>query len=494
MLLIRLTPNRHQNPGIMKSFDDDKPCCRKDSAPITQGGNIMRINTNIAALNTYNQYTVNNSAANKSIEKLSSGYRINSASDDAAGLAISEKMRSQIRGLDQASRNSQDGISMVQTAEGALEETEEILQRMRELSVQASNDTYTADDKTAIQSEIDQLVEEIDRISNDTEFNNKTLLDGSLDVDAQFTTNAASIATVDVDASVDEGTYTIEIASSSEDITATGTNTTVLDNADITATAAGGADFGEYTLEITDDGAGTYTISLYDSDGESIDELNSIDLTAASATQAIGDFTVDLTNGGADDVTAGIIEFNYELTADFTLTNGSTGSQTAVSVAGATSGEVEVGEFTFTVDETMADGTSAIEVTDNSVSLQIGANAGQKIDIAISEMSSTALAVNSVDVTTEAGAESAIEAIDAAITSVSSERASLGAVQNRLEHTINNLTTASENLTASESRIRDVDIAAEMMEYTTKNVLQQSAQSMLAQANSQPESVLQLLR
>ncbi len=275
----------------------------------------MRINHNIASLNTYRQLTINTTAGSKSLEKLSSGYRINRAGDDAAGLAISEKMRGQIRGLNQAERNAQDAISLIQTAEGALNETHSILQRMRELAVQSASDTNTDDDRKELQKEISQLLEEIDRISTDTEFNTMKLLNGS-----------------------------------------------------------------------------------------------------------------------------------YETTA---------------------------------------------------LTFQVGANSGQIVDINLNDMSATTglgLSTTTVNLETRAGATSAIDAIDSAIKEVSSERAKLGAMQNRLEHTINNLGTTSENLTASESRIRDVDMAKEMMEFTKNSILQQAATAMLAQANSQPQGVLQLLQ
>jgi flagellin len=270
----------------------------------------MRINHNISALNTYRQLTVNNSQVQKNLEKLSSGYRINRAGDDAAGLAISEKMRGQIRGLEMASKNAQDGISLVQTAEGALNETHAILQRMRELAVQASNDTNVTADRQAIQSEINALVSEINRIASNTEFNTQKLLDGSFQ---------------------------------------------------------------------------------------------------------------------------------------------------------------------------------------NKV-FQIGANSGQNIKLTILTMNAAALGINALALTNAASANNAITKINNAIEKVSTQRSALGAVQNRLEHTINNLDTTSENLTAAESRIRDVDMAKEMMEYTKNNILVQAAQSMLAQANQQPQGVLQLLR
>ncbi len=274
----------------------------------------MRINHNIASLNTYRQLTINNTAGSKSLEKLSSGYRINRAGDDAAGLAISEKMRGQIRGLNQAERNSQDAISLIQTAEGALNESHSILQRMRELAVQAASDTNTDDDRAELQKEIEQLTSELDRISTDTEFNTMKLLKGD------FQTSA--------------------------------------------------------------------------------------------------------------------------------------------------------------------------------LTFQVGANADQVVTLTIGNMNAVSLGVGSgvIDLNSQTGASSAITTIDSAISKVSSERAKLGAMQNRLEHTINNLGTTSENLTASESRIRDVDMAKEMMEFTKNNILQQAATAMLAQANQTPQGVLQLLR
>lgn len=271
----------------------------------------MIINHNMMAANALRNSGINSNAASKSMEKLSSGLRINRAGDDAAGLSISEKMRAQIRGLNQASTNSQDGISMVQTAEGALNETQNILQRMRELAVQAANGTNVTEDRSAIKAEIDQLSSEIDRIANNTEFNTQKL---------------------------------------------------------------------------------------------------------------------------------------------FNVANGKT------------------------------------------VTFQVGANSGQVISVKFSSMTATSLTVNNISVATSSSASNSISTINAAIVAVSTQRSTLGAVQNRLEHTISNLDNASENLTAAESRIRDVDMAEEMSEYSKNNILQQAAQAMLAQANQQPQNVLQLLR
>jgi len=294
---------------------------RKDSPQtIIKEDVFMRINHNIASLNTYRQLSINNTAGSKSLEKLSSGYRINRAGDDAAGLAISEKMRGQIRGLNQAERNSQDAISLIQTAEGALNETHSILQRMRELAVQAASDTNTDADRLELQKEIEQLNKEIDRISTDTEFNTMKLLKGDFD----GTTDARKLR------------------------------------------------------------------------------------------------------------------------------------------------------------------------------FQVGANQNQTVELSIGNMNAETLGVGGtaapISLATQASAAAAITTINQAITMVSSERAKLGAMQNRLEHTINNLGTTAENLTASESRIRDVDMAKEMMEFTKNNILQQAATAMLAQANQQPQGVLQLLQ
>ena len=285
----------------------------------------MRINHNIAALNTHNQLTNNSNNIQKSLEKLSSGLRINRAGDDAAGLAISEKMRGQIRGLEMASKNAQDGISLIQTAEGALTETHSILQRMRELTVQAANDTNESVDRTAINDELEQLSAEIDRIANNTEFNSKTLLDGSFDTSVNL------------------------------------------------------------------DGNGKMGV-----------ELN----------------------------------------------------------------------------------------------FQIGANKDQNIKFEIGKMDAKTLGVDtaSIDVSTYSDATAFLDELDTAIETVSGQRSELGAVQNRLEHTINNLDASAENLTAAESRIRDVDMAKEMMEFTKNNILSQASQAMLAQANQQPQGVLQLLQ
>jgi len=270
----------------------------------------MRINNNLMAINAHRQLKINVFEQQKTLEKLSSGFRINRAGDDAAGLAISEKMRGQIRGLNQASRNAQDGISLIQTTEGAMNETHAILHRMRELAVQSANDTYVTEDRNNLQAEVAQLIQEVNRIATTTEFNTKKVLNG------------------------------------------------------------------------------TFTDQVF----------------------------------------------------------------------------------------------------------HIGANAGQSITVSIGSISSTALGIDAVNISTQTGADTAIGLVDTALNNVSTARANLGAIQNRLEHTIKNLDVAAENLQASESRIRDVDMAKEMVEFTKANILNQAPTAMLAQANQTPQTVLQLLR
>lgn len=409
----------------------------------------MRINHNISALNTNNQLQKNNAATSSSLAKLSSGLRINSAADDAAGLAISEKMRAQISGLDQAESNANDGISMIQTAEGALSETHSILQRMRELAVQAASDTNTNADRTEIQQEIDQLTEEITRIATDTEFNTQKLLDGSMQVVTSGGTNADDIMFAAASSSVANGTYTVSITETKAVSNSTGTGTFAAQSGTSSTMKAG-----TYTLTAT--GATTYSVT----------DANGNDVSTPFAEGA-----VTLTGG----VAGATATLTVSLTGDVTTEDG---IKNIVLSADATTASVA----TLTVDQ------------DKSATFQIGANSGQNTTLSISAMSANALGVDDLDLTSQSAADTAISIIDKAITTVSSQRSALGAAQNRLEHTINNLSTSSENLSAAESQIRDVDMAEEMTEYTKNNILSQAAQAMLAQANQQPQNVLQLLQ
>lgn len=402
----------------------------------------MRINHNLMSMNTNRQLGVNRGATQKSLEKLSSGLRINRAGDDAAGLAISEKMRGQIRGLDQASRNSSDSISLIQTAEGALNESHSILQRMRELAVQSANDTNTDADRKELQAEVKQLVSELDRIGNTTEFNTKKLLDGSAKGVADEIKGTASV----------NNNSAVSIAKTALDALNTAAGTTA------SASKVDGA----YMLVRVGNAAGAFAAGDFKLIGPDGDEM-----------------TIGAANGIS--ITDGNITFGTDIMA----------TATTLAFTGTLEADMAVGEsMTFVFGKHEA----ASSDLDASVMAQIGANSGQTMFISMGDMRSEAIGVNQVDISTKWGAATAIETVNNALTKVSHQRSSLGAIQNRLEHTINNLDTASENLQASESRIRDVDMAKEMTEYTKNNILTQAAQAMLAQANQQPQSVLQLLQ
>ena len=457
----------------------------------------MRINHNISALNTYRQLSANNTSTSKSLEKLSSGLRINRAGDDAAGLAISEKMRGQIRGLNQASSNANDGISLIQTAEGALNETQSILQRMRELAVQSSNDTNTANDRAEIQKEIDQLTQEIDRIGNTTEFNTKKLLNGGAAVNATVTPSDAadkgkvsviggSEATV-VGATIQITAKTDATAASSTTALATFADTSAALTADSTITLNGvsfsfeSGDTVQNVLDTINDAGIGIKAELDDATGGIQLSTNAVGSSAEMTVAGQTGNLSDIASGSGTDATVALAGGESYTAIGNTIT--------------IQSGDAKGLEFEVSGGALAASATMDIEVTSNGgLNMHIGANESQTMYISVSDMRAAALGVDGIDVTTKASAESAITTIQSALDTVSSERAKLGAYQNRLEHTINNLGTTSENLSASESRIRDVDMAKEMMEFTKNNILSQAAQAMLAQANQQPQSVLQLLQ
>lgn len=393
------------------------------------------------SMNTNRQLGVNRGATQKSLEKLSSGLRINRAGDDAAGLAISEKMRGQIRGLDQASRNSSDSISLIQTAEGALNETHSILQRMRELAVQSANDTNTDDDRNELQAEVKQLVSELDRIANTTEFNTKKLLDGS----------AKGVA--------DENKGSAKVNNNSG-VAITQTNLDGFNSAASNGTTSSSKVNGAYMIVRTGHSTG------FDANDYKVIGPNGDDVTGTATAITFTD--TNTIAFGSD-----IFGANVTLTVDDLQSN------------------MAVGESMTFVFGKQEDATSELN---SSVMAQIGANSGQTMFISIGSMKAADIGVKDIDISSKWGAATAIETVNNAISKVSHQRSSLGAIQNRLEHTINNLDTASENLQASESRIRDVDMAKEMTEYTKNNILTQAAQAMLAQANQQPQSVLQLLQ
>ncbi|MEZ0537229.1 flagellin [Caldicellulosiruptoraceae bacterium PP1] len=421
----------------------------------------MRINNNIQALNTYNRLTINNSNLSKSLEKLSSGLRINRAGDDAAGLAISEKMRAQIRGLDQASRNAQDGISLIQTAEGGLNEAHSILQRMRELAVQAANDTNVDQDRTAINDEINQLVQELDRISNTTEFNTQKLLDGTFSGKFQIGANENQTLTLDISKM---NSAALGLASSIEVETKT--------------SAAAGALIKDGTYTVDSAGA-----KLLDSAGKQVGTISGKDITLAD-----GSTTVSFTN---ENITAGaIIKVSN---------NGDTFTMEKVVASGQTNDKLAAGTYTVSGSDVLKDGYK-IGTVNTTTTTQIDLLDGTSIDLNTVFEKTAGLTdgdtfeIKGVNVSNNTLAGGSVTAIDKALETVSKERAKLGAYQNRLEHTITNLSTSAENLTSAESRIRDVDMAKEMMNYTKNNILMQAATAMLAQANQAPQAVLQLLR
>lgn len=451
----------------------------------------MIINHNLNAMNAHRQMSANLVNNGKSIEKLSSGLRINRAGDDAAGLAISEKMRGQIRGLDQASRNAQDSISLIQTAEGALNETHSILQRMRELAVQASSDTNTTVDRGSIQKEIDQLTEEIDRIANTTEFNTKKLLNGGASVAANVTgADKAKITILGGTADTKVGA-TIDISGGYDVATAAASHTT-------NSAFASASDVLTAASDITVNGI-KFSFAATDTIQTVMDTINNAGIGVTVSLDTTNNYISFQSNTVGSKST---MTFSGE-TGSFVGLNANNADGTDASLNNAALSYVAEGNtitMTGTGDEkglqfklSGANSTAddQIVVTANGgLNMQIGANEGQSMYVSISDMRAAALGVNAIDVTTASAAGSAITTINNAIETVSSERSKLGAYQNRLEHTINNLNTSSENLQASESRIRDVDMAKEMMTYSKTNILSQAAQAMLAQANQQPQGVL----
>ncbi|WP_061086687.1 flagellin [Heyndrickxia coagulans] len=488
----------------------------------------MIINHNIAALNTLNHLNAANNAQSKAMQKLSSGLRINSAADDAAGLAISEKMRGQIRGLDQASSNAQDGSSLIQTAEGALNETHDILQRMRELAVQASNDTNNEDDRTAIQQEFNQLTSEINRIGNTTEFNTKSLLDGSVGNKTTIgDANVLSGATVNADTVA--GNYSIEISGGNKAVlTSSATKDVVsgdpathsagsatLDPTEDLNTIFGNSWDGNQSITLKQNGksatvslAGTDTIkdvikninsalsdqkmdvaATYDSDQNRIVLTSTKGGTAYDINVTENNFADHYTFGLSTDSAGGqaASEFNVKITNTATgLTDTKTSGSEVAELTGLTNSGLTSIKLNI-----RGTGTSTLDVENNKLDFQIGANQGQKMEININDMRAQALGIAgtanttqgdvsgasfasinnvtngtdnndfeaSLDLSTADKASAAIKVIDNAINKVSTERSKLGAYENRLDHTVNNLTTSSENLTSAESRIRDVDYA-----------------------------------
>lgn len=475
----------------------------------------MKINNNIQALNAYRNLYQNQFNTSKNLEKLSSGLRINRAADDAAGLAISEKMRSQIRGLKQAERNALDGISLMQTSEGAMQEVHAMLQRMRELAVQAANDTNTEYDREQIQKEIDQLKLEIDSISDKTEFNTRKLLDGnsavltSISSENNNNANIVGLPTV-LDARIGSGVYHLEVSGKEEVVEIKQPNAGITKADDIKL--AGEENkfypqaFGEYTINVRN-----YTINKVDPDNEEtwqhnavvqvigpdglpLEELSiPVNQSAGDNKESIGGLLIDASKIKY----AGTVKVSVEQKATFSISSGEGEDKklvTAEKTMTTRNGVIRHGGMEFKFNNEIDNAETTFSVTNNSLAFQIGPNTNQQVMIDIPRMDVVTLGIENVDVTTTDGANRAIYQLDQAINHISEARAKLGATQNRMEHTINNLQITHENLTASESRIRDADMALEMTEFTRNNILNQSATAMLAQANQLPQGVLQLLQ
>ena len=474
----------------------------------------MVVQHNLQAMNANRMLGMTQSAQSKSSEKLSSGYQINRAADDAAGLAISEKMRKQINGLDRASTNAQDGVSAVQTAEGALTEVHSMLQRMNELAVQAANGTNSKEDRDAIQAEIDQLSTEIDRVAETTKFNETYLLKGnSATKTININAHDAGLKGTLVQGAGTQSSFTanltvggsVSIAGADYRIVETAGNpngATVNELGTVQDAVAGNT-----SDDVTIDGT-TYTFNAAkaaggdpywtDSNGNEYSAEQLKDLVADGSIVKIGDDdAINVVDEDADDALT--LEEAVGKMANALRDASSIGGTEAQAACDADEAydsleEQEDGsfKFTFTIDK-----AEAIVQKDLTFSLHVGADADMtnKINVNIEAMDSANLGIKGLNVADNTGtaATYAIDAIADAINKVSSQRSALGAVQNRLEHTIDNLDNVVENTTAAESRIRDTDMAEEMVEFSKNNILAQAGQSMLAQANTANQGVLSLL-
>ena len=461
----------------------------------------MRINHNISALNTRNALHKANNNMEKALERLSTGYRINKAADDAAGMAISTKMKTQIAALDQANRNSADAVSVIQTAEGALNEVHAMLQRMRELSVQAANGTVTADDRATLNAEVEELKEEIDRVSSTTEFNTKSLLDGSADYKILSSDKNVDILYISDEVSIED--YEITITQPPTKTTATATSNvqngtcpggTININGE-TVTIPKNASLDQVfdsLLNLCD----TMNISLSTADGSSLKAGSTLVMTSELYGAS---YDIDLSESSPEMLGfLGLTSTSKVMGKDAAITTDSGFSKTSTVL---TDGDIltitDQGGFTMrlNVAETTANSSVTISVLDaGPLQIQVGAAEDQTMTVRIPKVDAASLGIDSLNVKNEAAADKAVRQCDYAISQVSAVRAKLGAYQNRLEHTINNLGEASYNTTEALSRINDTDMAAEMTEYTQKNVLVQAATSMLAQANEKPQQILSLLQ
>jgi flagellin len=431
----------------------------------------MSVNTNIAAMNAYRNLSTTNEHMSKSLERLSSGYRINKASDDAAGLAISEGLRSQIGGMTQAVRNTQDGTSVVQTAEGALSTTTSILQRMRDLSVQASSNGSLNDDaKSSIQKEMSQLKSELTRIADTTTFNGTKLLDGNYRGTFQVGANAGETISVNVGR-----------AASAKGLGVDGVDVT--GNGKYTAASAAAA--GKVSTANASSGAAAL-LTITAATGQ--------DFGSASGTAASFDNLTGQISFGGKTFDLGSVDYSISAADGFTAASGAgTGTKD-----GSVSQAEALAALNAAAKTALGLTTAPFSASGSNLEFKVTDKVDNYTDTsgyAIGGAGATAAQISAATATFSGatGAEDAIKAIEGAIKSVSSQRADLGAIQNRFEHTVNNLNTAIENTTASESRIRDTDMAAEMTNFTRSQVLTQAGTSMLAQANQSTQSILKLL-
>jgi len=410
----------------------------------------LRINTNVQAMNAQRNLGINTMNLNKSLERLSSGLRINRAADDAAGLAISETLRAQIGGLNQAVANAQDGINLIQTAEGGLNETTSILQRVRELAVQAANDTYTQSDRQKIQAEVDQLKLELTRIGETTQFNGRNLLDGSV-------------------------TFSQSVVNAHADIK---------QNQRVGALSTLGVpNFGDMVASVTMVGSTSTTAS--------VDVALSFKIIATTTAG-----TFDLQIMGSDGTSTIISNYNVSVVGQSVTVAMSSGATIAVTFGNVQVANADIGD-TSTIQFTAS---RAAITLDTALTLQIGANEGQIMKAGIGDFRAKALRLEAASVfgatedLSRLNSQNLIGVVDDALGYINTQRASLGAMQNRLEHTIANLNVASENLSASESRIRDTDVAQETSALTRAQILVQAGTSILAQANATPQNALSLLK
>lgn len=496
----------------------------------------MRINTNISAIVANSQLQKTEDKLALSLERLSSGYKINHSKDNPAGLAISQKMNSQLRGLDQADNNAQDGISVLQTAEGGMIEIQSMLARMKELTIQAANDVNAEDERAAIQEELDSLNKEIDRISNDTDFNTKTLLNGNLE--RRVYSDVANVKQLEITDGFTDGIYSVTVTGDAKRATITSSAINV-PNTGITAEQAGTVKINGLAIEISEgDTIGEVASKLADGAYMAGALMINAESDAAPSQEAQASYpetdgyvSVPAENGtsfvflsvetGSNEsieitcdneelaaalgLSTSTIATGKDCVAEFTTANGERVGFNNSATMSAYGNEITIRDnndktFVMRVPTNVAalnGGSVAInqEVTDmGTLRVHVGANENQIIAISIPEVSAESLGLDNLNVYTYQNAGKATAAVDAAISKLSTIRSKIGAYQNRLEHTTENLGVSTENLTAAYARIMDVDMAEEMTEYTQANVLSQAGISMLSQANARPETVLQLLQ